>query len=90
MDQVIEVEGEQFRVDRRTAPEGRQSVDFTWLNGPQGGTYGFTVGTTGPATGFSDEVIEQQARGFVQSFFAPDGIGPADFPDFIAERGRTT
>lgn len=90
---VIDVGGERFRVDQRVEPDGRWSTDFTWINGPGRGTYGFTVGSTAPGGGADAErgmtraQIEHEAAAFVRAFFEEGGIGPSDFPDFIVERG---
>ncbi|MDI6941929.1 hypothetical protein QMO46_00250 [Microbacterium barkeri] len=80
MSTVIEVEGETFQVDTREQPGGQRCVDFRWLTGPADGTYGFTV------SGLPLDRIEAEAALFVRAFFAEDGIGPADFPDFVAGR----
>ncbi|WP_147441023.1 hypothetical protein [Mycetocola zhadangensis] len=94
MSVFIEVRGERFRVDTRTDPFGRQAVDFTWLNGPEDGTYGFTVAPGGGEHGPGAEgsltrtQIEQEATNFVLAFFSEGGIGPSDFPDFLLMRRR--
>lgn len=91
----IEVEGESFDVAWRRQPDGSDSYDFTWLNGPDGSSYGFTVGMhAGGASSvgmpsrreMSRLELEKEAAQFVRAFFAEDGIGPSDFPDFVAER----
>lgn len=91
----IEVEGESFDVAWRRQPDGSDSYDFTWLNGPDGSSYGFTVGihSGGPRTvgmpshrEMSRSELEEEAAQFVRAFFAEDGIGPADFPGFVAAR----
>lgn len=97
----IAVDGELFRASERVQPSGQMSYDFRWLNGPADGTYGFTVAFVVAQHGETDsgarptpyavpdlrsQLIET-ARGFVDSFYAPDGIGEADFPDHVrAER----
>jgi hypothetical protein len=89
MSVVIEVEGERFEVRTRTR-RGHRAYDFTWLNGPADSSYGFTLGmtSTGPASPgeLSRTEIEDEARLFVRAFFSPDGIGPSDFPEFVASR----
>jgi len=71
------VKGERFRISERTQPGGAMSYDFAWLNGPADGSYGFTVGRSAATP--KDLVAE--ARGFVESFYGPGGIGETDFPD---------
>lgn len=73
------------------------SYDFNWVNGPADGTYGFTVGFFSaspgekavgrdPSSG-SDSTLRSEltesAREFVESFYAPGGIGEEDFPDHL-------
>ncbi|HXH34171.1 MAG TPA: hypothetical protein VNJ54_07130 [Plantibacter sp.] len=91
MSVLIEVDGEQFRVETRTDSDRRLSIDFTWLNGPAGGTYGFTVASgTREAAGTEETLtraqIEHTAAGFVLAFFADGGIGASDFPEFVLSR----
>lgn len=77
----VVVQGELFRVSERTQPDGAMSYDFAWLNGPAGGTYGFTVG---PSSGqIAATKLVAQARHFVDAFYAPGGIGETDLPDHI-------
>lgn len=86
---LIEVEGERFEVTTR-AELGQRAYDFTWLNGPGGSSYGFTLGMTSTGTTFPRErsrlELEDEARQFVRAFFSPDGVSPADFPEFVASR----
>lgn len=86
------IDHERFRVSERWQPDGRMSYDFSWLNGPADGTYGFTIGrlTTEPGTvaRMTREQLVEAAREFVESFYAPGGIGEEDFPDHISERDR--
>lgn len=90
----VVVRGERFRISERTQPGGKTSYDFAWLNGPVGGTYGFTIGrsfvrTTGdepdadahPAITSTAEELVAHARVFIEAFFGPGGIGETDFPD---------
>lgn len=87
---LIEVREERFHVDARVQPDGRRSYDFTWLNGPGDPPYGFTVGSTArhsdSRSGMTRLELEQVAEQFIRSFFSEDGIGPSDFPAFVAER----
>lgn len=86
----VAVQGELFRVSERTPPHGGMSYDFDWFNGPANGTYGFSVAASSgqiPA----DE-LTAWARGFVDSLYAPGGIGETDFPGHIpatAERDES-
>jgi hypothetical protein len=86
------VHGELFRVSERWQPSGMVSYDFAWLNGPNGGTYGFTVGlaATGPAPDarLTREQLVDEARGFIEGFYAPGGIGQEDFPDHTPAHPR--
>lgn len=70
---------ELFRVSESNQPPGRLSYHFAWLNGPDEGTYGFTVGLTQPIP-MSREELTAEARGFVEAFYEPGGIGEEDFP----------
>ncbi|QYG11889.1 hypothetical protein KY497_00645 [Microbacterium sp. PAMC22086] len=75
------VQGELFRVSERTQPDGGMSYDFAWLNGPAGGTYGFTLA---PSSGqIAATELVAQASQFVAAFYGPGGIGETDFPDHI-------
>lgn len=71
---------ELFRVSESNRPPGRLSYHFAWLNGPNDGTYGFTVGLTQPIP-MSREELTAEVRGFVDAFYEPGGIGEEDFPD---------
>ena len=55
------------------------SYDFDWLNGPTGERYGFTVGRSSGRTTANELLAE--ARGFVEAFYGPGGIGETDFPN---------
>lgn len=77
----VVVQGELFRVSERTQPGGGMSYDFAWLNGPAGGTYGFTVAL--PSGQITAAELTAQARQFVDAFYGPGGIGETDFPDRI-------
>ena len=84
---LIEVEGERFTVGTRVQPNGLRVYDFTWLDGPGETSYGFTLGPTSPSpSDLSRTELEKHAHLFVRAFFAPDGIGPSDFPEFVASR----
>lgn len=77
----VVVRGELFRVSERRQPDGALSYDFSWLNGPAGGTYGFTVA---PSSGqMTATALVMQARQFVDAFYGPGGIGETDFPDHL-------
>lgn len=87
---LIDVEGERFAVSQRLGPGGQRMYDFTWLNGPSEPSYGFTIGSGAPLQiEFSQAELEEKAAGFVHTFFSSHGIGPSDFPDFVASRHRS-
>lgn len=80
------VNDEMFRVTERRQSRGMMSYDFAWLNGPDGGTYGFTVGLqaapgSDPNARMTREELMNEARGFVEGFYEPGGIREEDFPD---------
>lgn len=81
----VVVQGEQFRISERTQPDGGMSHDFAWLNGPAGGTYGFTLASSSGQIAATELVA--QARPFVAAFYGPNGIGETDFPDHIPAIG---
>jgi hypothetical protein len=101
----VVVRGELFRVSERTQPDGATSYDFAWLNGPAEGTYGFTLGRSFGGTAAEELVAEAHpagptapeelvaaARGFIEGFYEPGGIGETDFPNHTpvnAERNGT-
>jgi hypothetical protein len=77
---------ERFQVSDRRGLGGRISYDFSWLNGPAEGTYGFTVGlSAAPSVIDTAQMSEQQlvevARNFIETFYGVDGISEADFPE---------
>ena len=77
---------ERFQVSDRRGLGGRISYDFTWLNGPAEGTYGFTVGlSSAPSPTDKAQMSEHQllevARKFIDTFYDVGGIGEEDFPD---------
>lgn len=85
------IDGEMFRVTERRQPSGMMSYDFAWLNGPDGGTYGFTVGLqtasgADPDARMTREDLMDEARGFIEGFYEPGGIGEEDFPDHAPPR----
>ncbi|MGP5049741.1 hypothetical protein [Glutamicibacter ardleyensis] len=93
----VSVDHELFRISERYQPDGRLSYDFSWLNGPADGTYGFTiarsVGEAAPndpdsASRISEEALVEEARVFIDSFYAAGSIGEEDFPDHIPARTR--
>lgn len=43
----ISVDRELLRVSERYQPDGRLSYDYSWLNGPADGTYGYTFARSG-------------------------------------------
>ena len=92
----IEVDGERFLAEEAVQPGGNRGYNLTWTNGPDDGTYGFTVarvlvGTQAASrTEMTPDELEEEVGRFVRSFFATDGIGPADFPDFVATRRAST
>lgn len=76
----VVVQGELFRISERPSPGGAVTYDFAWLNGPAEGTYGFSLGrSSGRST---EEELVAAARGFVEAFYEPDGIGETDFPNY--------
>lgn len=87
MSTVIEVDGDRFEADATVGPSGQTAYSFRWLNGPIDSSYGFSLapGVT-PGTILTNTDLENEARLFVRAFFSPDGVGPADFPDFVASR----
>lgn len=76
----LSIDGELFRVSESNRPPGRLSYHFAWLNGPDEGTYGFTLGLSQPIP-MSQKELTAEAREFVESFYEPGGIGEEDFPD---------
>ncbi len=92
----VTIDGEAFRISERMQPTGEPSYDFTWLNGPLDGTYGFTVSRAGsgnggnaiePATPMTREELVQEAQSFVAQFSEPGGMGK-DFPGYVPARLR--
>ena len=88
---IVEEAGERIAVSTRIQDDGQLVYDFLWINGPGESDYGFTLGLSthpagAPQPTLTDHELEQHARQFVRAFFAPDGIGPSDFPDFVAAR----
>lgn len=93
----ISVDGEWFRVSERGDSRSAITYDFTWLNGPADGTYGFSVeaiairddDTDSPnRTTLSREQLTAQVQGFVDSFYEEGGIGQTDFPEHVPARRR--
>lgn len=93
----ISVDHELFRISERYQPDGRLSYDFAWLNGPADGTYGFTIALSGGEAAPTDpdgascicrEELFEQARSFLDSFYAVGGIGEVDFPHHVPARIR--
>lgn len=99
MDDIeISIDRELFRISERREPDGSASYDFTWLNGPNDGTYGFTIGLSSIGRGFAGsrvsstdtgsqmtpDMLENEARGFLRRFYEPNGIRDEDFPNHMA------
>lgn len=93
----VSVNGELFRISERCEPSTAITYDFTWLNGPASGTYGFTLGATAihseetescKASNLSREQLISHVQGFVDSFYEDGGIGQEDFPDHVPARRR--
>jgi hypothetical protein len=84
MDDIeISIDCELFCISERRDPDGLTSYDFTWLNGPNNGTYGFTIGLSGIGRDFTSshvgsqmapELLENEARRFLQRFYEANGI----------------
>lgn len=96
-DLELSVDNELFRISERRQPNEMMSYDFAWLNGPNDGTYGFTVGIVAAgsdATGsdavarMSRERLVDEAWGFVKAFYQPGGIGEQDFPGHVSAQHR--
>lgn len=90
-DLEFSIDGEMFRVSERRQSSGMMSYDFAWLNGPDGGAYGFTVGLQSapgsePNARMTREDLMNEARGFIEGFYEPGGIGEEDFPDHTPPR----
>jgi hypothetical protein len=92
----VTVDEELFRISERNQPSGALSYDFTWLNGPVDGNYGFTVGRVVAASGdgasetearITRDDLVNEAREFAKAFQEPEGIGE-DFPDHVPARTR--
>lgn len=93
----VSVDGELFRISARCEPSKTITYDFTWLNGPANGTYGFSLGAIAigseesepcKASKLSREQLIAQVQGFVDSFYEDGGIGQEDFPDHVPARRR--
>ncbi|GAA1678529.1 hypothetical protein GCM10010977_18350 [Citricoccus zhacaiensis] len=93
-DLEFSIDDELFRVSQRRQPTGMMSYDFAWLNGPDNGKYGFTVGFSvawsDPRAQRAPEQLMDEARGFIEGFYEPGGIGEEDFPDHTPDRTRRT
>lgn len=90
------VDGELFRISERRQPSGELSYDFSWLNGPGVGTYGFNANQFIASS--ADELLTcvpsmrrdklvAEVRGFVNGFYEPGGVGE-DFPDHVPASSR--
>ncbi len=92
----VTIDHEVFRISETRQPGGALSYDFSWLNRPADGTYGFTVGRVTAGTGgmtsddsarmTRDELVAE-VRGFVEDVYEPGGIGET-WPDHIPARIR--
>lgn len=90
------VDEELFRINERRQPSGSLSYDFSWLNGPAEGTYGFNVSrlvassaeeTVTPMPSMTRDELVEEVRGFVKGFYEPGGISE-DFPDYVSASSR--
>ena len=77
------VHGELWRIAERQPAGATPTYDLDWLDGPAGGTYGFTVGG---ALRTPEQLIAEVAA-FVDAFSEPGGIGE-DFDGFVPARFR--
>ncbi|MGL3149557.1 hypothetical protein ACSS7Z_04280 [Microbacterium sp. A82] len=93
----VVVDGELFRISKRRESSATVSYDFSWLNGPANGTYGFSVGLAANrsveteacnASELPRERLIAAVQGFVDSFYEDSGIGQEDFPDHVPARRR--
>jgi len=93
----VVVDGELFRISERCEPSATVSYDFSWLNGPANGTYGFSIGSSAePSVGIgssgasklSREQLIAQVQTFLDSFYEDGGTGQEDFPDHVPARKR--
>lgn len=93
----VSVDGELFRISERRESSTAITYEFTWLNGPANGTYGFAIGAVAVhseepepcrASELSREHLIAQVQGFVDSFYDDGGIGQQDFPDHVPARRR--
>jgi hypothetical protein len=90
------VDDELFRISERRRPGGALSYDFSWLNGPADGTYGFNASrfiassADEPLTfvpSMTRDELVAEVRGFVKSFHEPGGVGE-DFPEHVPASSR--
>jgi hypothetical protein len=79
----VSVRGERWRITEREPAGETPAYDLTWLSGPAGGSYGFTIG----GAGRTREELVAEVAAFLRDFSAPGGIGE-DFPDFVPARTR--
>lgn len=79
----VTVRGERWRIAERDPADATPAYDLTWLSGPAGGAYGFTVG----GARRSAEQLTAEADAFVDRFVEPGGIGE-DFAGFVPARFR--
>ncbi|MDQ0734782.1 hypothetical protein [Arthrobacter agilis] len=90
------VDDELFRVSERRQPSGALSYDFSWLNGPAEGTYGFNAsrhvassaeGTVACMPSITRDDLVEEVRSLVKGFYEPGGMGE-DFPDHLSASSR--
>ncbi|MBM7412879.1 hypothetical protein JOE38_002702 [Clavibacter michiganensis] len=79
----VTVRGERWRIAEREPADAAPTYDLTWLSGPDGGTYGFSIGGTRRTC----EQLTAEATAFVDAFSEPGGIGE-DFVGFVPARFR--
>src|SRR5690606_35288642 len=95
----VSVDGELFSISERRGPDGILSYDFSLLNGPAEGTYGFSIGFAfadddsteakpDSAAELSRDRLIAEVQSFVTSFYEDGGIGQEDFPDHVRARER--
>jgi len=97
----VSVDGELFRISERREPGETLGYDFSWLNGPAEGTYGFSLGFVvaddnsteakpDSAAELPRDRLIAEVQGFVASFYEDGGIGQEEFPDHRADIRRIT
>jgi hypothetical protein len=79
----VTVLDELWRIAEREPSGATPTYDLTWLSGPAGGTYGFTIGGGHRAP----ERLIAEATAFVEAFSEPGGLGE-DCAGFVPARFR--